>query len=298
MKTVLSIIVTYNRLPLLKRCIDALKAQSYGNNSILVINNSSTDGTEEYLKANTINFITQPNGGSSAGWYTGIEASIKGNYDFVWLMDDDGYPDPDALKHLVNSFDHETIGVSSVVVKENNHEELVFGLPKLNTKGYVKLFSLIRKYHTISEVSKFSDRYPYIHAFNGTLLDVNKIKAIGNVDKRYFMYGDELDYMYRLEKLGKLYTIIAAKHYHPDVSARAIDKHRVYYFIRNSIIINHLYLDKAYVRDFFTVAVALYRVYKRCPFKEFVSYLFWKNTVFLYQGVIDGYKKNMVNKFV
>ena len=50
---ILAGIVTYNRKLLLKRCIESVMSQILDENvkiDILVINNSSTDGTEVYLK--------------------------------------------------------------------------------------------------------------------------------------------------------------------------------------------------------------------------------------------------------
>lgn len=40
-----AVFVTYNRLSLLKECIQALIAQTYPLDKIIVVNNSSTDGT-------------------------------------------------------------------------------------------------------------------------------------------------------------------------------------------------------------------------------------------------------------
>ena len=45
-----AVIVTYNRLKLLKECISAVLNQTKSINNIIVVNNSSSDGTPEYLK--------------------------------------------------------------------------------------------------------------------------------------------------------------------------------------------------------------------------------------------------------
>ena len=63
---ILTALITHNRLELLKRCVNSLENQSFKDHEILVINNSSTDGTEEYLKSKNINTITQSNSGSAS----------------------------------------------------------------------------------------------------------------------------------------------------------------------------------------------------------------------------------------
>ena len=97
---ILSIIVTYNRLSLLKNCIKAINHQTRKTNDLLIIDNGSTDGTDIYLKKNGINNIRQKNLGSAGGWHAAINYFLNNNYDAIWMMDDDGYPDADSLRLL------------------------------------------------------------------------------------------------------------------------------------------------------------------------------------------------------
>lgn len=48
-KKVAAIVVTFNRITLLKECIEALRKQSYADFSIIVVDNGSTDGTNLWL---------------------------------------------------------------------------------------------------------------------------------------------------------------------------------------------------------------------------------------------------------
>jgi rhamnopyranosyl-N-acetylglucosaminyl-diphospho-decaprenol beta-1,3/1,4-galactofuranosyltransferase len=295
-KKVLTIIVTYNRLQLLKRCIQHVSVFS-SLTDILIINNSSVDGTEQYLIENNIGHITQPNGGSSAGWWRGISEAQTRGYEYVWLMDDDGFPDKDALQILLASFTQDTVCVSSVVVKENAPDELVFGMPKLNKNGNLVLFSFKRKYGTLNELKKITYEYGFAHLFNGALISVEVTGQIGNVTREYFLYGDEVDYFCRLRRAGKVFTQLNAIHYHPDVSQRNIEKARVYYFIRNTIILDKLYFDYRLLRDFFTVGIALIRVLRRNGFINFLTYLAGKNFKYVFYGIKDGYNQKMIKRF-
>ena len=50
MEKAIAIVVTYNRVNLLKECITALRNQTHKPDAILVINNGSTDDTAQWLQ--------------------------------------------------------------------------------------------------------------------------------------------------------------------------------------------------------------------------------------------------------
>ncbi len=47
--TIAAVVVTYNRLELLKECIEAVLSQTHKPDAIIVIDNGSTDSTPEWL---------------------------------------------------------------------------------------------------------------------------------------------------------------------------------------------------------------------------------------------------------
>ena len=89
------IIVTYNRLQLLKESINSVSMYKDKIKKIIVVNNASTDGTTEYLDniCNSENKLVhvklEKNIGGSGGFYEGIKKSFEYNCDWVWIMDDD-----------------------------------------------------------------------------------------------------------------------------------------------------------------------------------------------------------------
>ena len=98
-KSVAAVVVTYNRIEMLKQCIDHLKRQSYKLQRIYVIDNASTDGTyEEFCKKEDIAYYRlAENEGGSGGFYCGIKKAYEDGYDYIWGMDDDAFPSYDAL---------------------------------------------------------------------------------------------------------------------------------------------------------------------------------------------------------
>ena len=102
MEKVIAVVVTYNRLALLSECITALRNQSRPLGGILVINNGSTDGTENWLKTQKdITYFTQNNIGGAGGFSTAIQMGYQQGYEWIWCMDDDGMPKEDALENLL-----------------------------------------------------------------------------------------------------------------------------------------------------------------------------------------------------
>src|SRR6056297_937190 len=97
-----AVVVTFNRLKLLKKVINNIKNQTHKPDSIIIVNNSSTDGTTEWLeKQQGLDVIHQDNLGSSGGQYTGFKAAYDKGFEFLWIMDDDVVPEKDCLENLI-----------------------------------------------------------------------------------------------------------------------------------------------------------------------------------------------------
>ena len=92
-----SVIVTYNRKDKLIEAIDSLLNQKIQPIRIILIDNHSTDGTEERLKEeglldnSKVVYLRMPkNYGGSGGFYYGIKEAMKyDDFEFLSLSDDD-----------------------------------------------------------------------------------------------------------------------------------------------------------------------------------------------------------------
>ena len=97
------VVVTYNRLALLRECLAAIEKQTYPIHKVIVIDNCSTDGTEDFLKAYAVRpqfqvIRTEQNIGGAGGFSLGVKTSALGGGDYTWMMDDDTIPSPEALE--------------------------------------------------------------------------------------------------------------------------------------------------------------------------------------------------------
>lgn len=111
--TVAAVVVTFNRLEKLKSVIASIEAQTHAVSTLLVIDNASTDGTGDYLAglktAVPLEVVSMAkNSGGAGGFAEGMLRGYTSGADFVWIMDDDCYPKPDALAALIRGF-HEAV---------------------------------------------------------------------------------------------------------------------------------------------------------------------------------------------
>ena len=111
------VIPVYNGSNYLREAIECALAQTYKNLEIIVVNDGSTDDTEQIALSfgDKIRYIAKPNGGTSTALNLGI-ANMRGEY-FSWLSHDDLYypqkieRNVEALSKLENK---DTIIISDV----------------------------------------------------------------------------------------------------------------------------------------------------------------------------------------
>lgn len=108
MNSVAAVVVTFNRKGKLTKVLDHVLAQSLRPEWVVVVDNASTDGTAEILAdyarrdSRVVVVSLTENTGGAGGFATGMARGYELGADFVWIMDDDCYPNEDALEELVN----------------------------------------------------------------------------------------------------------------------------------------------------------------------------------------------------
>ncbi len=103
---VVAVVVTWNRRELLVEALAALRRQSHVLSALVVVDNASTDGTDELLagEAGLDVVALEKNTGGAGGFAVGIEQALTHGPDLVWLLDDDTIPTPDAARGLVRAW--------------------------------------------------------------------------------------------------------------------------------------------------------------------------------------------------
>ena len=193
---VAAIVVTYNRLELLRQCVEALRAQTAACD-ILIVDNASTDGTAQWLASQPDLHCrnTGSNLGGAGGFHFGMRWSVEDGYDYVWLMDDDTLPMPDALQKLLEAdrvLDGNYGWLSSVALWTDGSE------CKMNRQKLKKSF------YEYSPLMKYGLVQAEQATFVSLFLRSETIRRFGLPIKEYYIWGDDLEYTRRIAVRGGL----------------------------------------------------------------------------------------------
>jgi len=208
--SIVAVIVTYNRLNLLKACIDAVRSQTYKSEEIIVVNNGSTDGTTEWLNSQTdVLVVHQENLGGAGGFYTGIKTAHEKGHDWIWVMDDDAEPQIHCLEKLVN------VGL------DGNYTYVPVSVDPI-TKKLCWPTLVIHKNsgttETIEELSQLREQTLETDKSNllGTLFYRQVFELAGYPNPDLFIRGDEIEFDLRVQKAGfRALLVKDAIIYHP-----------------------------------------------------------------------------------
>ena len=264
--TINCVVVTYNRLSLLKECLAALENQTYTLHKIIIIDNCSTDGTEAFLKnlpSDKYHVVrTEQNIGGSGGFSLGLKTAVLAGCDYVWLMDDDTIPTPTALEELakVASADRDAGFVCSQV-------NWTDGTPHVMNKA-----ALIRDKQGNPLPLQEAGRNAYrcsLCSFVSVLINTNAVYKVGLPIKEFFIWCDDLEYTLRIsradypcylaEKSIALHKTSA--NYAPSISEVPADfAWRFYYQARNRCYLKSLEVKNKFL--FYLTVLNMYRVYR------------------------------------
>ena len=220
-KSICAVVVTFNRKALLVNCLNALKAQTHPLTHIVVIDNASTDGTADFLgehgwtnnDAFTLLTLSE-NMGGAGGFHEGIKYAFEQGFDYIWLMDDDGFPAETCLEKLLPYISNNCY-IGPIVIDCEGKEKLSFSLRLPNSLQVIDHYSDIPKPLKIDNQIKDT-----VLPFNGTLIGRDLVQQMGLPMREYFIWGDEREYTMRAEAYhANILTVIDALFYHPIASS-------------------------------------------------------------------------------
>lgn len=243
------VILSYNRADLLADCLDSLyAAPTRCALSVWVVDNASSDGSaglvrERYPRARLI--VSPVNGGFSYGNNLALARILaEGSADYVLLLNNDTVVPPGALDGLVAYLEaHPEAGVVGPrLLLPDGSLDLAcrrsFPTPEVS---FYRMAGLARLFPRSPRFARYNMTYldpgqeTEVDAVVGAcmLLRASVIAEVGLLDEQFFMYGEDLDWCYRIKQYGwrvVYYPGVVVHHYKRASSTRrAMPSIRAFY---------------------------------------------------------------------
>lgn len=208
---VFSIIVTYNGMQWIEKCLQSLVGQS----EVIVVDNYSTDETVSWIQANFADVVLLPqsqNLGFGKANNIGISYALNNGAEAVFLLNQDAYVEKECIDKLVKAHkENPEFGIISPIHFNEDGSEVDYSFLKFTApfKSSGLISDLITK-----NISKEIYDINFIHAA-AWFIPVKTLKMVGGFDPIFFMYGEDDNYCQRVLYHGlKIGIIPNAKIFH------------------------------------------------------------------------------------
>ncbi len=250
------IIVNYNVKEFLQNLLHSIaKASQSISTEVIVVDNASNDGSAEFIKEKFPHvklIVNEKNLGFSKANNIGIK-SASGNY--ILLINPDTIVSEDSFKKMIKFY-------------EEHSEAGMAGCKILNPDGTLQLacrrsfpgpwtsFCKVTGLSTLFPNSRIFARYNLtylnedqtyeVDAISGSFMMIRReaLEKVGGLDEQFFMYGEDLDICYRIQKSGyKVFYVHSAQiiHYKGESTKRSsIDETKIFYDAMKLFVKKHL----------------------------------------------------------
>src|SRR2546423_4408204 len=200
------VVVTYNALPWIERCLDSVRGYE-----TIVVDHGSTDGTVELVcdRFPEARLLEQENKGLGGGSNAGMRVASG---DYYLLLNSDAWALGDAVEQ-VTAFAESRPDAAVVGPKLLNPD----GSLQRSVRGFPTLWRLATEYFFLR---KLAPRTRALNAFYGARFDHDQVReaeflmgacllvrgqaadTVGLFDEDFFMFSEETDWGYRFRKAG------------------------------------------------------------------------------------------------
>lgn len=233
------IILHWNSVRDTLACLDAVSRLEYERLQVIVVDNGSTDGSAEMIRAchpQATLLSSAENLGYAGGNNFGMRYALDHGADYFWLLNDDVLIAPDSLAVLISAAQaNSAVGFLGPLVYLREEPQSI-----LSAGGFIGSDHTAYQrglgepdqgqYAGIQEVAFVS----------GCALMASRemVDRVGILDEDFFAYQEEIEWCYRARQAGfKVLFVSQAKAWHPDTRRRdQFSPVVTYYITRNSLL--------------------------------------------------------------
>lgn len=269
-KQLLVVIVTYNAMQWAKRCFDSLQRATVPND-VYVVDNGSTDGTQEYIQRVYPGVIfrqSTENLGFGRANNLGIEYALAHGYKYVYLLNQDAWVDPDAFEKLIEAAEQNPgYGIISPMQMAASRERLdpSFEYIHCNLVG-------VFKGETLHEVD-------FVMAAHW-LIPTEHLSKVGGFSHAFAHYGEDVNLCDRMQFFGLkvgVCSLALAVHDREFRAKESPEKKALNYAIKYNTIVNNPAANSRF-RDFVYLMDYILIIARECKKASFSSkYKAFKN---------------------
>jgi|SRR5277367_3693866 GT2 family glycosyltransferase len=210
---VLAHIHTRNEAGFIDQALGALQCQTRPPDAIIVVDNASTDGTLDRAFPKKATIVRNAEDlGTSGSIRVGFTHALEHEFDWIWVLDADSVPEPDALENLLHFFmrlpppERDLVCILACRLDTGTGE--VRDRPMIFTGSSIEYVPL--------DVDSGYSRCDCV-IWTGSLYRMSAVAKIGLPSADYFMELAELEYGYRARQLGFTSYVVNSSVLHQDV---------------------------------------------------------------------------------
>jgi len=199
------IIVAYQSGPTLERCLAALRAQTFTDFEVLLVDNASSDGAPRAAAAAAPSIqLIQP--GANLGFAAGNNlAAAQARGRRLVLLNPDAYARPDWLESLIaGAARHPEVHCFTSLQMVADEPKLMDGAGDVMTSAGIPFRGGYRR--RLPAVLREGEVFSACGA--AMMIDRGLFLQVGGFDERFFCYCEDVDLGYRLKLIGQVTLLL------------------------------------------------------------------------------------------
>jgi GT2 family glycosyltransferase len=193
---ILAHVHTFNDAEVIDRALEAIRRQTRLPDAIVVVDNASTDGTLDRILSKDVTVVrNSTNLGVGGAIGIGFACAMEQEFDWTWVLDPDGVPEPDALEKLLEFFER---------LPPAQKEQVYFLACRLGTgeSGHKPILLTESGMEYLPLNANADSCRCNCFLWSGSLFRMPAVAKIGPPSTDYFIDLDELEYGYRARQVG------------------------------------------------------------------------------------------------